>query len=80
MSISVKLCDSLQYHQMFLELVNVNMHFIEQNIYVLCNMKSYECHLMKIIKRLVIHFISICEFCDSSLWLENMLNFSVAWL
>ena len=28
-------------------------------------MKSYECHLMEIIK--VIHFISISDFCDSSL-------------
>ena len=26
----------------------INMNFIEQNIHVLCNMKSYECHLMKI--------------------------------
>ena len=28
----------------------INMNFIKQNIHVLCNMKSYECHLMKIIK------------------------------
>ena len=31
------------------------MHIIEQNINVLCNM-SYDCHLMKIFKRLVIDF------------------------
>ena len=30
--------------------LDINIHFIEQNIHVLCNMKSYECHLMKIIK------------------------------
>ena len=30
--------------------LDINMHFIEQNIHVLCNMKSYEGHLMKIIK------------------------------
>ena len=24
------------------------MNFIKQNMHVLCNMKSYECHLMKI--------------------------------
>jgi hypothetical protein len=29
---------------------DINMHIIEQNIHVLCNMMSYECHLMKIIK------------------------------
>jgi hypothetical protein len=28
--------------------LDINMHYIEQNIHVLCNMKSYECHLMKI--------------------------------
>ena len=51
-------CGSLQNHHV-LELLNVtrqckmrffyiNMHFSEQNIHVLCNMKSYECHLMNI--------------------------------
>jgi hypothetical protein len=30
-------------------------------------------------QRLVIHFFSICAFCDSSLWLEKWLGFSVAW-
>ena len=30
--------------------LDININFIEQNIHVLCNMKSYECHLMKIIK------------------------------
>jgi hypothetical protein len=28
----------------------INMHIIKQNIHVLCNMMSYEYHLMKIIK------------------------------
>ena len=28
--------------------LDINMHIIEQNIRVLCNMMSYECHLMKI--------------------------------
>ena len=61
MSISVNWCGSLQNHRMFLELLNItrqcilrfyyiNINFIEHNIHVLCNMKSYECHLMKIIK------------------------------
>jgi hypothetical protein len=35
--------------------LDINMHFIEQNIHVLCNMMSYECYLMKI----VINFIYI---------------------
>ena len=50
---------AMQNHLMFLELVNlisqcklrlfyINMNFIKQNMHVLCNMKSYECHLMKI--------------------------------
>jgi hypothetical protein len=30
-------------------------------------------------QRLVIHFISISAFCESSLWLEKWLCFSVAW-
>jgi hypothetical protein len=51
----------MQNHWMFLELLNVvtrqckcrfkkyiNMNFFKQNIPVLCNMKSHECHLMKI--------------------------------
>jgi hypothetical protein len=29
---------------------DINMHIIEKNIHVLCNVMSYECHLMKIIK------------------------------
>ena len=33
-----------------LRILDINMNFIEQNIHVLSNMKSYECHLMKIIK------------------------------
>jgi hypothetical protein len=33
-----------------LRFIYINMNFIEQNIPVLCNMKSYECHLMVIIK------------------------------
>ena len=33
-----------------LRVLDINMNFIKQNINVLCNMKSYECHLMKIIK------------------------------
>ena len=33
-----------------LRFMDRNLNFIEQNIHVLCNMKSYECHLMKIIK------------------------------
>ena len=33
-----------------LRFMDINMNFIDQNIYVLCNIKSYECHLMKIIK------------------------------
>ena len=33
-----------------LRFLDINMNFIEQNIHVLCNMKFYECHLMKIIK------------------------------
>ena len=33
-----------------LRFYDINMNFIKQNIHVLCNMKSYECHLMKIIK------------------------------
>uniref|UniRef100_A0A8C7NYI3 NOVA alternative splicing regulator 1 n=1 Tax=Oncorhynchus mykiss TaxID=8022 RepID=A0A8C7NYI3_ONCMY len=37
----------VHYHGVFLD---INMHIIEQNIHVLCNMMSYECHLMKIIK------------------------------
>ena len=37
-------------HQCKIRFLDINMHFIEQNIHVLCNMKSYECHLMKIIK------------------------------
>ena len=57
----------------------INMNFIKQNIHILCNMKSYECHLMKIIKKLVINLISTCDFCDSSLWLEKWLGFSVSW-
>jgi hypothetical protein len=28
-------------------------------------------------QKLVIHFISICAFCDSSLWLEKMANFFI---
>ena len=46
------------------------MHIIEQNINVLCNM-SYECHLMMIFKRLVIHFISNPAFVTLSLAGEN---------
>ena len=37
-------------HQCKMRFLDINMQFIEQNIHVLCNMKSYECHLMKIIK------------------------------
>ena len=33
-----------------LRFLDINMHIIEQNIHILCNMMSYECHLMKIIK------------------------------
>ena len=33
-----------------LRLLDINMNFIEQNTHVLCNMKSYECHLMKVFK------------------------------
>ena len=57
MSISVNWCGSLQNHRMFLELLNIThqcklskLNFIKQNIHVLCNMKSYECYLIKIIK------------------------------
>ena len=50
-----------------LRFFDINMHIIEQNIHVLCNMMSYECHLMKIIKGFVINFIYISAFCDSSL-------------
>ena len=61
MSSSVNWCGSLQNQRMFSELLNItrqcilrffdrNMNFIEQNIHVLYNIKSYECHLMKIIK------------------------------
>ena len=35
-------------HQCKIRFLDTNMHFIEPNIHVLCNMKSYECHLMKI--------------------------------
>ena len=52
---------AMQNHWMFLDLVNVtrqcklsffyiHFNFIKQNIPVLGNLKSYECHLMKIIK------------------------------
>jgi hypothetical protein len=51
---------AMQNHWMFLKLVNlnsmcklqffyINMNFIKQNMHILCNMMSYECHLMKII-------------------------------
>ena len=33
-----------------LRIFYINMNFIEQNIHILCNTKSYECHLMKNIK------------------------------
>jgi hypothetical protein len=51
------------------------MHIIEQNINVLCNM-TYECHLMKIFKRLVIHFISNPAFVTLSLAGKKWLCFS----
>jgi hypothetical protein len=35
---------------MYNSVFGYNMNFIEQNIHVLYNIKSYECHLMKIIK------------------------------
>ena len=88
MSISVNWCSSLHFHRMFWRqnittcqckqrFLDINMNCIEQKIHVLCNMKSYECHLMKIIKGLWLIFISISAFCDSSLWLEKWLCFSV---
>ena len=30
-------------------------------------------------QRLIINLISICAFCDSSLWLEKWQSFSVSW-
>ena len=35
-----------------LRFLDINMNFTEQNIHELCNMTSYECHLIKIIKSL----------------------------
>ena len=35
---------------MYTEIFYINMNFNEQNMHVLCNMKSFECHLMNIIK------------------------------
>ena len=59
--------------------LDINMNFTEQNIHVLCNMKSsviwvssHEEH-----QRLVIHLIYISAFCESSLWLEKWLCYSV---
>ena len=62
--------------QSTMRFLDINMYFIEQNIHVLCNMKSYECHLMKII---IDNFIYNSAFCESSLWLEKWLCFSVTW-
>jgi hypothetical protein len=54
MWLSAKSLDVLELlnitHQCKLRFWGINMNFIEQNIHVLCNMESYECHLMKIIK------------------------------
>ena len=33
-----------------LRFLDININFIEENVHVLCNMKSYVCHRMKIIK------------------------------
>jgi hypothetical protein len=43
-----------------LRFLDINMHIIEQNIYVLCNKMSCKCHLMKI-KGLVINFAECCR-------------------
>ena len=52
MWLSAKSTDVLELlnimRQCKLRLLDINMNFTEQNIHVLCNMKSYECHLMKI--------------------------------
>ena len=53
-----------------LRFLDINMHIIEQNIHVLCNMMSYDED-----QRLVINFIYISAFCDSYLWLEKLLFF-----
>ena len=56
--------------------LDINMHFIEQNIHEVLWVSSNEDH-----QRLVINCISICGFCDSSLWLENrcMLSVTSCW-
>ena len=54
------------------------MDIIEQNINVLCNM-SYDCHLMKIFKRLVINFISNPAFVILSLAGKNGCVFYLVW-
>ena len=46
----------------------INMNFIEQNIHVLCNMKSYECHLMKIIKGKWIFIMLFLTSVDYTTW------------
>ena len=49
--VTARACGSLNITgQCKMRVLDINMHFINRNIHVLCNMKSYERHLMKIIK------------------------------
>jgi hypothetical protein len=54
------------------------MHIIEQNINVLCNM-SYDCHLMKMFKRLVNDLSCNPAFVIVSFVLQNGCVFSLFW-
>ena len=50
-AISLHVLDLLNLtRQCKIRFLDINMNFTEQNIHVLCNTKSYECHLIKIIK------------------------------
>ena len=72
MSISVKWHGFLQYHRMFLELVNVTKHTLHCVPWSSMSVIWWRSSKVR-------DSFYLCAFCDSSLWLEKWQNFSVSW-